>query len=77
MPKKLDDLKIELKDIYQDMASAYSKANDFSNAFLYQTHYSTIKDTLYNIESKKKLNQLQFDFELSKKQGEIVLKRPK
>jgi adenylate cyclase len=75
--EEIEDLKIELKDIYKDLASAYSKANDFSNAFLYQTQYAVIKDTLYNIESKKKLNQLQFDFELSKKQGEIVLKEAK
>ena len=72
--EEIEDLKIELKDIYKDLATAYSKANDYSNAFLYQTQYATIKDTLYNIESKKKLNQLQFDFELSKKEGEIVLK---
>lgn len=72
--EKMDDVKVELKDLYQNMASAYSKNKDFSNAFLYQAKYSDIKDTLYNIETKKKLNQLQFDFELSKKEGELVLK---
>ncbi|MGK2860429.1 MAG: tetratricopeptide repeat protein [Chitinophagaceae bacterium] len=70
----LDDVKIELKDLYQDMASAYSQNKDYSSAFLYQSLYSDIKDTLYNIESKKKLNQLQFDFELGKKEVEISLK---
>ncbi len=70
----LDDVKIELKDLYQDMAEAYSKKKDYSSAFLYQSLYSDIKDTLYNIESKKKLNQLQFDFELGKKEVEINLK---
>lgn len=72
--EEIDDLKIELKDLYKDMASAYSKRNDFSNAFLYQSLYSDIKDTLYNIESKKKLNQLQFDFELSRKEVELSKK---
>jgi adenylate cyclase len=75
--EEIDDLKIELKDLYQDMASAYSKKNDFSNAYLYKSLYANIKDTLYNIESKKKLNQLQFDFELSKKEGEISLQETK
>jgi adenylate cyclase len=73
----IDDLNIELKDLYHDMALAYSKRKDFSNAFLYQSLYADLKDTLYNIESKKKLNQLQFDFELSKKQGELNLKEAK
>jgi adenylate cyclase len=70
----MDDLKVELKDLYKDMAMAYSKESKFSEAFAYQSLYSDIKDTLYNIESKKKLNQIQFDFELSKKEVEINLK---
>ncbi len=72
--EEMDDLKVELKDLYHDMALAYSKSKNYSDAFLYQTLYSDIKDTLYNIESKKKLNQIQFDFELSKKEVEINLK---
>ena len=69
--EEIDDLKVELKDLYQNMAIAYSKRNDYSNAFLYQSKYADIKDSLYDIESKKKLNQFQFDYELSKKEGEL------
>jgi len=70
----MDDLKVELKDLYQEMALAYEKSGNYSDAFSYQSRYSVIKDTLYNIESRKKLNQIQFDFELSKKEVEINLK---
>ena len=49
----------------------------FANAFSLKSLYSDIKDTLYNLETRKKLNQLQFDFELSKKEGEIVLQEAK
>lgn len=69
--ESMDDIKVELKDLYQEMATAYSQNKDFSNAFLYKSLYSNIKDTLYDIETKKKLNQLQFDVELSKKEAEI------
>ncbi len=69
----MDDLKVELKDLYQDMATAYSKNKDFSSAYLYKSLYADLKDSLYNIETKKKLNQLQFDIELSKKEVEIDL----
>jgi class 3 adenylate cyclase len=72
--EEMDDVKVELKDLYQSMATAYSKNKDFSNAYFYKSLYADVKDTLYDIETKKKLNQLQFDFELSKKEGEIVLK---
>jgi len=71
----LDDLKIELQELYHDMAFAYSKSKNYSDAFLYQSKYADIKDTLYNIESKKKLNQFQFDYELSKKEGELSRKQ--
>ncbi|MEJ7828703.1 MAG: adenylate/guanylate cyclase domain-containing protein [Segetibacter sp.] len=71
--ENMDDLKVELKDLYHEMALAYSKGKNYSSAFLYQSYYADIKDSLYNIESKKKLNQLQFDFELSKKEVEINL----
>ncbi len=63
----------ELKDLYQEMAMSYSKSGDYSNAFKYQTLYTEIKDTLYNIDTDKKLGSLQFDFDLQKKQGEINL----
>ena len=63
----------EIKDLYQEMASAYAKTGDYSNAFKYQTLFSNIKDTLYNIDTDKKLGTLQFDFDLQKKQSEINL----
>lgn len=63
----------ELKDLYQGMAVAYAKTADYNNAFKYQSLYSDIKDTIYNIETDKKLASLQFDFDLQKKEGEINL----
>jgi two-component system, NtrC family, sensor kinase len=63
----------ELKDIYQSLATTYSLNNDYKNAFVYQTKFSSIKDTLYNIETDKKLGSLQFDFEIRKKEGEISI----
>jgi class 3 adenylate cyclase/tetratricopeptide (TPR) repeat protein len=64
---------VDLKEIYQEMADTYSKTSDYKNAFIYKTLYAVTKDTLYNIETEKKLNTLQFDFDLEKKQGEINL----
>ncbi len=63
----------ELKDIYQGLSAVYSRIKNYGNAFKYQSLYSNIKDTIYNIESDKKLAGLQFDFDLQKKQGEINL----
>jgi adenylate cyclase len=63
----------ELKDLYKDMAKAYEKSADNTNALKYQTLYTNVKDTLYDIDTDKKLGGLQFDFDLQKKQGEINL----
>jgi class 3 adenylate cyclase len=63
----------ELKDAYEGISMAYSKLNDFANAFRYQSLLLGIKDTLYNIETDKKLSLLLFNFEMEKKQGEIDL----
>lgn len=62
---------VDLKDIYQGMAAAYDKIGDYKKAYKYQTLYADIKDTLYNIETDKKLGKLQFEFDLQKKEGEI------
>jgi class 3 adenylate cyclase len=63
----------ELKKIYEGLAATYSRMSDYKNAFRYQTLYASIKDTLYNIETDKKLSGLLFNFEMEKKQGEIDL----
>ncbi|MBK5272053.1 MAG: tetratricopeptide repeat protein, partial [Bacteroidia bacterium] len=63
----------DLKELYQEMAIAYSKTANYKSAFKYQSLYANIKDTLYNTETDKKLGSLQFEFDLSKKQGEINL----
>jgi adenylate cyclase len=64
---------LELKQIYEKMSASYAKSADYGNAFRYQSLYSNIKDTIYNIENDKKLSSLQFDFDLQKKQNEISL----
>ena len=63
----------DLKDLYTDMATAYSNNGDYANAFQYQRKLSDVKDTLFNEATQKKLGLLQFEFDLEKKQGEINL----
>jgi class 3 adenylate cyclase len=57
--------------LYNSTALLYAKKGEYQNAYDYQKKYSDIKDTLYNIETAKKLGQLQFDFDIFKKEGEI------
>ena len=63
----------ETKDAYEGLAMGYSKEKDFSNAFKYQNLLLEIKDTIYNINTDKKLGTLQFNFDIEKKESEIRL----
>jgi adenylate cyclase len=63
----------ELKDIYLGLSAAYSNLSRYDKAFHYQSLYTGVKDTLYNIETDKKLTRMEFDFNLKKKEGEIGL----
>lgn len=63
----------ELKDVYEGLSAIYAQMNHYDNAFAYQTLFTNIKDTLYNIATDKKLDRMEFDFSLQKKQGEIDL----
>jgi signal transduction histidine kinase len=64
-------LKKELKDVYQGLALTYAGLNDFGNAYKYQTLYTNIKDTLFNVDIAQKVNNLQNNFDIQKKQGQI------
>ncbi len=63
----------ELKSVYESFSTVYNLLNDYKNAYVYQYKFSAIKDTLYNIETDKKLGSLQFDFDIQKKQSEVDL----
>ncbi len=64
---------MEIKDAYQGLSYAYAQQKDFANAFKYQDLLLTIKDTIYNINTDKKLGTLQFTFDLEKKESQISL----
>ena len=63
----------KIKYSYEGLANSYNSMADFKNAFKYQKLLTSISDTLYNIDAFKKLSNLQFNFDLEKKQSEINL----
>jgi class 3 adenylate cyclase len=63
----------EIKDAYQGLSNAYAQLSDYNNAFKYQNLLLAIKDTIYNINTDKKLGTLQFTFDLEKKETQINL----
>ncbi len=75
--ENLEEFKVELKSLYQNMAEAYAKNQNFEEAFKYQTLYANLKDSLYADDTKSELTRLQTNFELSQKDAQIALKDAK
>ena len=65
--------KEEKKEAYEKLALAYAKISDYDNAYKYQSLLTNINDTLYEVANNKKIQSLQFNFELEKREGQIDL----
>lgn len=65
----------ELKDAYSGLSRSYADLYDYPNAYKYQNLFGDIRDTLYSIESDNRLANIQFQFDLDKKEAEIELLR--
>lgn len=63
----------QLKDAYEGLARGYAEINDFRSAFIYQTLFTGVKDTLYNAEMDKRIQALTLNFDINKYQGQIDL----
>lgn len=63
----------EMRQAYEALAGAYAKLGDFKNAYTYESLFTRLKDTLYNTDEAKKIQQLQFSFDIGKKETEISL----
>ncbi|HEY5692326.1 MAG TPA: adenylate/guanylate cyclase domain-containing protein [Cyclobacteriaceae bacterium] len=63
----------EIKKAYEGLTEQYAKLNDFKNAYIFSNLLIQIKDTLYNTNEDKKIQQLQFNFDIEKKESEIDL----
>lgn len=64
---------IETKDAYEGLSKAYESKGNYTEAYNYQGLLLSIKDSIYNFNTAKKLGTLQFGFDLDKKQNEVNL----
>lgn len=62
-----------LLEVYKGLSKVYADKKDFGNVAKYQALLLDIKDTIYNLETDKKLGTLQFTFDLQKKESQINL----
>jgi signal transduction histidine kinase len=60
------------KDAYKGLYEVYSVIGNYNKAFINQSKYITIKDSLFTKENIKEINFLQTQFETQKKDKEIA-----
>ena len=65
--------KLEKRDAFQGLAQANSKLKNYEQAFLYQSQFDQIKDSIRTEESDEILGNLRFTFDLENKEKEIAL----
>lgn len=66
-------MKPELKELYEQIAKAYESQGDFKNAYSYFVKMDDVKDSLLNEASDKRIGLLQADYNLAKKQNEVII----
>ncbi len=57
-----------IKDIYQNLAIAYAKKKDFQNAYLYNDSASSMKDSVFNENNSRQVNEMSAKYESEKKE---------
>jgi class 3 adenylate cyclase/tetratricopeptide (TPR) repeat protein len=70
--KELNSKK-EIRIAYESLADVYAQVGDYKNAYIFEALLTQLKDTLYNTSNDKKIQQLQFNYDLEKKNAEIDL----
>jgi class 3 adenylate cyclase len=60
-------------EAYKGLAATYSELGDYKNAYVYQKKRTQLRDTLNTKVSVDKIESMQFDFNIQKKESEIDL----
>lgn len=68
-----NNLKRQIVETTENLKDAYEKIKDYPHALAYTKMHYMYRDSLYNEKNDLKVQQLQFDYELQKKQGQIEL----
>lgn len=67
------EARFELKNIYEALSNLYAQEGDFKNAHHFKELLIEVKDQLYSDDNAKKVGQMQFEFDLEKKESKIAL----
>lgn len=67
------DAKNELVEIYQNMAESHALAGNYKAAYENELNVKSVKENIAKTSTEKMIQQLQFEFQLDKKEAEIEI----
>jgi signal transduction histidine kinase/CheY-like chemotaxis protein len=67
LEKEIGDL-FQLADSYISISQAWEQIGDYKGSLEYYKKYIAVRDSIFNVEKNKKLNELSMKFEFDKKQ---------
>ena len=65
--------KNEMKQSYDNLSASYADIGDYKQAYSYHKLFSNIKDSIFNEESSKQINEMQAKYDSEKQEQEITL----
>ena len=63
------------KYCYEYIAKSYVEIDDYKNAFKYNSKFQSLKDSVLNEQTNKKIAELEVEFETEKKEKEIAVQK--
>ncbi|WP_338731297.1 ATP-binding protein [Mangrovimonas cancribranchiae] len=60
---------------YETISTAYVALNNYKEAYVFTQKYQVLKDSVFNVETNNKVEQLKIEFETEKKEKEILEQR--
>lgn len=70
---KEHDLKSREADLYEDFSDYYEKLGDYQNAYIYYFKYTQLKDSIFTIEMRRQIEDLQLSYQANQREQEIKL----
>jgi len=67
------DLKSREAELYQDYSDYYEQMGDFQNAYIYYLKHTQLKDSIFTLEMRKQIEDLQLSYQANKREQEIAL----
>lgn len=60
-------------DLYEDFSDYYEKLGDFQNAYLFYLKHTQMKDSIFTMEMRRQIEDLQLSYQASQREQEIRL----